>query len=352
MECVGEVAAKRNGQLERLPDVAKVGLSLARELGRIDLRERLHERTHAVSPLVARREPEGREDTGGSRDEHPLDAELVCQRAGMQRPGAPECDERELARVVTALHRDDAHRAQHLGVHHVDHRRGIDAVERELCRLAIEHEPTWQLGRQPAEQEVRVGDRRAAACAVARRPRMRTRRFRPDADRPAGVPAHERAAARPDRVEVDRRQADGKAADDALRDACGSTSREQADVGRRAAHVERDRVLERRASRDEPGADDSACRAGDQDRRRMCGGLVDRGNATRGEHHERLRKSRLVSGSRERAEVAADDRREICIGSGRRRALVLAELRRDLVRRNDVHPRMPRPQLLRDCALM
>src|SRR5439155_18623460 len=111
------------------------------------------------------------------------------------------------------------------GVYHVDHRRGIDAVELALCRLAIEHEPAWQLGRQPAEQEVRVGDRRAATCAVARRPRMRTRRFRPDADRPAGVPAHDRAAAGPDRVEVDRRQAEGKAGDDAPRDAYGPTSR-------------------------------------------------------------------------------------------------------------------------------
>ena len=56
----------------------------------------------------------------------------------MQRPGAAEGDEREVARVVTALDRDDAQRAQHLGVDDVDDRRGVDAVERAFGRVPVE----------------------------------------------------------------------------------------------------------------------------------------------------------------------------------------------------------------------
>ena len=100
----------------------------------------------------------------------------------MQRPRAAEGDEREVARIVAALDRDDAQRAQHLGVHDRDDRRRVDLAERTLRRLAIELEAARQLLGQPAEQEVRVRDGRARAAparsrpARARRPRSRARR--------------------------------------------------------------------------------------------------------------------------------------------------------------------------------
>ena len=72
------------------------------------------------------------------------------------------------------------------------------------------------------------------------------------------------------------------------------TAGQQADVGGRAAHVEGDRVLEPGAPRDEPRADDAAGRPGDEDRRRVRGRLVDRRDAARGEHHERLGQARLA----------------------------------------------------------
>ena len=75
---------------------------------------------------VAGRQPERREDAGGPRDEHCLQLELLGERAGVQRPGAAERDERELAWVVAALDADDAQRALHLGVDDGDHVGGID----------------------------------------------------------------------------------------------------------------------------------------------------------------------------------------------------------------------------------
>ena len=54
----------------------------------------------------------------------------------------------------------------------------------------------------------------------------------------------------------------------------------------------------------------------------------------------------------ERAQVAGRDRREVRVGRGRRGALVLPELGRDLVRRDDVDAGMPPPQLRRDGLLV
>ena len=169
----------------------------------------------------------------------------------MQRPGAAERDEREVARIVAALDRDDAQRAEHLRVHDVDHRLRIDVAERALGRRAIEHEAARELGREAPEQQIRIGDGRAAARAVTRGAWMCAGRLGTDAYRAAGVARHERAAARADRVQVDGRQPDRKAADDALGHARCPATRQQADVGRRSAHVERDRVLEAGPPRDE-----------------------------------------------------------------------------------------------------
>ncbi len=144
----------------------------------------------------------------------------------MQRAGAAERDEGEVARVVAALDRDDAERAQHLRVHDLDHRGRVDAGQRRGRRVAVEHEPAGELRRQPAEQQVRVGHGRAAAGAVAGGPGIGARALRPDADRPARVETDERAAAGADGVQVDGRQPDREAADDALGDALGRAAAE------------------------------------------------------------------------------------------------------------------------------
>src|SRR5260370_24527452 len=83
---------------------------------------------------------------------------------------------------------------------------------------------------------------------------MRARALRPDADRAARVDTHERTAARSHRVQVDARQPDREAADLALGDARRAGAGKDAHVGRSAAHIQADRVLEPRAARDEPPA--------------------------------------------------------------------------------------------------
>ena len=98
----------------------------------------------------------------------------------MQRSGAAERHQREVARVVAALDRHHADRAHHVVVddgenaarcrHRLDTERlgdpGDDGATR---RLDIELEAAAeQLGRQMAEHEMRIGDGRLdAAAAVA-----------------------------------------------------------------------------------------------------------------------------------------------------------------------------------------
>ncbi len=110
----------------------------------------------------------------------------------------------------------------------------------------------------------------------------------------------------------------------------------QADVRRRTAHIEGDRVVDARQRGDPLRADHAACGTGDEDHGGVRGGLLDRCDSAGGAHHERLGEPCLASRQPEGAQVARDDRPEVCVGGGRRAPLVLAELRRHLVRGNHV----------------
>ncbi len=185
----GEIVLQRNRQFERLPAIAQVGLAVRGQI--VHICERAHVRDDAVAPLVTRDEAQRREDPRRLGHEHSLDAELFRKRARVQRSCAAVCDEREVARIVPTLDGDDAQRAQHLGVHDLDDRRRVDSRERTFSGSAVENEPARERIRQPSEQEVRVGHGRAAARAVTRGAGMRARALRPDANRSAGVEAHE-----------------------------------------------------------------------------------------------------------------------------------------------------------------
>jgi hypothetical protein len=78
----------------------------------------------------------------------------------------------------------------------------------------------------------------------------------------------------------------------------------------------------------------------------MRSSLVDRGNAARRAHDERLRKPRRLRSSAESAQVPGRDRAEVGVDGRRRRALVLSELRRDLVRGDHMCGRQPPPHLV------
>ena len=124
VEALGEVRPERHGQLEGLAAVAQLGLARRRQLA--GLGERADVGDDAVAALLADCEPERGEDAGELGHEHLRGAELLGERAGVQGSGAAEGDEREVARVVAALDRDEAQGAQQLGVDHLDDRLGLD----------------------------------------------------------------------------------------------------------------------------------------------------------------------------------------------------------------------------------
>ena len=126
---------------------------------------------------------------------------------------------------------------------------------------------------------------------------------------------------------------------------------DRAHVRRRAAHVERERVLEARERGEPRRAHDAGGRAGEEGERRVRRRLLQRRETTRRAHHEGRRKPRARACAREGAEIAGENGPEVRIDSGRRRPLVLAELGSHLVRRDDVRARMAASQLLGDPAL-
>ena len=130
-------------QLERLSAVTQVGFARRRQLPR--LRERARDTTapRRAAPRSRRgRAPRGRPRPRERAPSHP---ELLGELARVQRPGAAERDEREVARVVAALDRDDAKRTQHLGVDDRDDRRRVDPTEGALGRVPVELDPAREL---------------------------------------------------------------------------------------------------------------------------------------------------------------------------------------------------------------
>ena len=160
------------------------------------------------------------------------------------------------ARVVAALDRHDANRALHVGVGDAHDAFGQlgDGQLQSLAQIAAARCGARQIDRhaaaeeelriQPAEQQVRVGDGQFFADAVADRTGHRARRLRgPTRSAPPRVDVGDRAAAGADGVDVDHRQPDGKVADPANRSIVANRAVDQADVGGRAAHVERNDAI-------------------------------------------------------------------------------------------------------------
>ncbi len=102
----------------------------------------------------------------------------------------------------------------------------------------------------------------AAAFAVAGRPRIGAGALRADPQHAAVVDPGDRAAARADRDDVEDGRADRQPVDLAFRGERRLSVLHQADVGRGAAHVEGDEVLEARARRLPRRADHAGGRPG------------------------------------------------------------------------------------------
>ena len=228
-------------------------------------------------------------------------------------------------------------------------------ADRGAGRLGVERHAARErpLGVEPPEDEVGVGHRRlGAAAAVAGRSRLGTGRARADAQRAARVAPADRPAACADGVDVDHRQRDRPAADLAARRLAHRAVLHDADVARRAAHVEAQEVGLARPAREQRRGGGAAGRAAEHGERRVARGLRRVGEPAAGLHDRRLGEARLLRAAQERLEVGAQERAQRGVDLRRRRALELAEGADDLVREADVDAGQPAGERLADRALV
>ena len=229
--------------------IGKLGLDAALAHG-ADVRQ-----AHAV----------GRQHPGKGMDEDPGHAERVGDQTGVLSAGAAEAAKRVLGHVVAALDRYLLDRARHVldrdleeAVGDLDGRTFIAgprldlagergelllhhfAVER-LGPVGAEH-PGEELGPDLAEAEIGVGHRQRPGAAIAGRPRIGARRIGADPVARA-VEMEDRAAARRHRVDAHHRRPHAHAGDEGL-EGPFVLAVEMGDVGRGAAHVEADDLVE------------------------------------------------------------------------------------------------------------
>ena len=262
----------------------------------------------------------------------------------MQRARPPEGDQREKARIVPALDRDDAQRALHGRVRdpHDAGRGGFDGApeaarerrDRPLGAGAVEpHRTAEELGlHQPAEDQIRVGHGRRAPAAVAGRPRVGACALGADAQRAAAIEPRERPAARAHGVDVERGHAHGKPVDGRLAPV-GEGTVDQAHVGRRAPHVERDDAPVPGATGTLRCADDAAGGSG-EDRAHRLGTRHGRADEPASRLHDAEAASR--NHGRQRAQVAGHQRADVGVERRGRHPLVLAVLAQQPVREGHV----------------
>ena len=208
--------------------------------------------------------------SGPRRHDQGLDREALGDCAAVERAGAPEQHEREVARVVAALHREHADRFRHRGVAN-----GMDA-ERRLREAALHrlgegadrafrrigpqaNAARESRGVEVAQHETRIGHGGGGpAASVAGRAGIGSRALRPDLEHPRVVEPRDAAAAGSDGVDVDHRHPERIAADAPLaRNERRPAARER-NIRARTADVEGDelapaRSLPRRAAAQRTG---------------------------------------------------------------------------------------------------
>ncbi len=169
----------------------------------------------------------------------------------MEPARAAESDQRELSRIVAVLNRDHAYRLFHRRVYHPDDssgelfRRKLRPVPLEpfghqaACALEIESEISAQkaLRLQPAEQQVGIRHRGLGAATVADRTRIRSSRFRTDAQGAAGIEAGDGTSPSAYSMNVEHGHANREPGDLGLAAGAGFAIY-QRNVGGGAAHVE------------------------------------------------------------------------------------------------------------------
>ena len=240
----------------------------------------------------------------------------------MQRARAAKGHQHETARIDASLDREHAQRAQHLALGHAHDpfgallhlhaQRRCQARHRGDGERAIQRQVSRQRSvlEQAPQHQVRVGDRRLlAAASVAGRPRHRPRRRRPHTQRTARVAPGDRAAPRPDCVDIQCRKRQRSSRDHAfgrLGDLCAF---DHAGVAGGAAHVEAEHVALARELGEQQCAAHSAGRPREDRQGCVCAGAGRLGEPARGLHHERLRQAACARLPREPAQVGVEQRR-------------------------------------------
>jgi hypothetical protein len=206
-----------------------------------------------------------------------------------------------------------------------------------------------------AEDDVGVGDGRlGAALSVRGRARLGAGRLRADAQRPGQLrDVGDRAAAGADRVHVHRRHLDPEVANRGLAADRRLAVLAEGDVGGRAAHVEREDVVEAGLACDEQRPRDTSGRTGEHTVDRIARRLPRRHQPGVGAEDVHVRlgadPAQLLL---QPVDVVRHFRAHVRVHAGGQRALVLAELGEDLRRERDREARVEALDDLPDLALV
>ena len=302
----------------------------------------LVDRPHEVVADVSHEAAERGGDPGPRRHQHLGDHQLPRERDGVERSGAAEREQDEVARIIAALQRHETDRARHFVVGHADDGGGdlVGAEAEVRADLLVEDVPhTIELRRardaeqpvrvQTAEQEIGVGrGRLVATAAVADRPRLGAGALRSHLQDAGGVHARDGAAAGADRVDIDHRHADGQPVAHLLVGGHGRHAvADHADIEAGAAHVARDDVAIARGERGVGGGLDPGRRPRHERVDGVASGDVDRHGPAIALHDQQLAPAALAPQlTRERSQVPVDHRLHVAVDRRRGAALELTVL--------------------------
>ena len=317
---------------------------MPRDLVRLGLREQADVRLGELVAEVGDEVADRAEQAGRRRHDHRERAHQLRDARSRAAARAAVGDEREVARVVTALDGDEPQRARHVLVDDREDALGrlLDRVEAHRVgdrlhrrrapprRRAAISPPSSCGGRWPSTTFASVTVGSLAALAVGGRARLGAGRLRADAERLRQLAARGRSSRRPRRPCGRRRTARvmRKCADRRLAPDRRLAVLAERDVGRRPAHVEREDVVEaglarrRRARR-------RRRRTGRRARRRSgCAPPRASSSGPRPSGGCSRPPSRRSTAARDwrRLDVVGDLRPHVRVHAGRQRPLVLAEL--------------------------
>ena len=316
---------------------------------------------HEVVADVGEHAAERGGDAGEPRYQHGGHTQLAGDGRRVHRARAAEGEERELARVVPLVDRDEASRPGHLVVDDAHHGGGgFDRVEAERLADLLPHDPCNRVdvggrfeprdgpGVDAAQQQVGIGDGRLAAPpAVADGAGRRARALRTDPQQPAVVDPGDAAAARADGLDVHHRHPERHSvADVLLRRRRGRATAHDGDIEARPAHVATDDVGKARRAAEMGGRDGTGGGTGHHRLHRLLTRDARRHHAAVALHHQQVvREATGPEAALEVTEVARHDRLDVAVEGRRAAAFELAHLAKDVGTEGDV---ALRPDLARD----